>query len=1822
MKKKPYFKILIICFIICLGINANYLIKASTLDTINPSEISLKYLFNKNSDFQPPLLKGLKAYPNNPLKFDFIIDNGSNKGTKKSLKNYNNLIKYFFCSLTINNRDLWVNLSPYEKNRIMPDNLAKTQMGRDLLEADYQLKKLTTDLLKPTHPLGKLLWKKINTTKTKCLRNKNTPLEIINKIWISPEKADVYLAKNLIFVDNCKLKVFIKDASEDNQKIDKKNIKNILNDILIPVIEKKVNYSHEFASLRQISYAMILANSFKNHTDNKFFNDLYFDKNKVADLGKNDGDNIENIYKKYYLNFFLDNTNLISLKNNPRIKQKCILGGYQYSPWIYTQNIINQSSLEELIDKKIYGEKITIPIEAITLWSNDEHLIENPKNFKDIKPISKEIKKIISEIIKLIEKTSPVIIKLKPSSFLRNTLIAGGDLDGLSFYCNLNSTPWEVLSKKTKKYLYQHGINIEEIKWVDLTELSKETELNPDQKSIIFYQTNKGFSEEIKFDIKDIYQIHWQARTKCLARMKILRLFSYLSHSDMLLSFTPQDSKQEIYVKEIQDFSQAIAEKKININEEEKLILKDLNDYMVIKQTFLELPFPFDLTKYPTYQQSLKNLIKLGLIMPSLDNKGLYLIWHMAYPSFDLTPGLIPLNQELNIDSYNLFNQWQGGDLLNDSLKNLDHNDLNNIISFLGTPSAVKTWFAYLWLENFIKNKGEEEIIEKAFSFIKINKEDRLFSNQHDIQRAMILRALSQAHTPNTPSCYHDFIYRLINTVLVNDPNYGYSLKYLMDIIKHQLIPEANHTLTLTILNKFYPLLDSDSPFTRSDAWNMLSYIENRIKRLSTNKISEFYISLKQFLSYKNISTRTSHELTRIKNSLDNILNLRKEESYLALTNNYQPENLILNTQQLNLLKEALKYFQANDINYSLKIKNPDLYNRVIASNIALRQLYDNLLSDIIVIPDEELGKGLYFANLKNKVALPDSWQMIYYLDNQGRLIISESYWRKLSIFFQEDILNGFKDYLLYPQNRDGWLNRVFIPEYEKSIELNPHLILIEDASYSSKGLNIINPNKNQKQYIESKLSSLEDNCQDFTLESQADIYPSISNDSLLSMLKEHGVFNKILIIPDHIIKQFLGKNIHLIGIISSRGALILSRSSGEIIEKMSISNRHVYKHFIQILHNRFADAQNLFLTTYKDFLADSLATGHIGYFAKTFIKSITYLDKEKNQAKILLNMQKIGEKEEEVIIIARRYTINKNNLIKINDDTLDQGIDKLIQKYPILNFVIEDIILPNNSSINKFEIAGIGSFLNKNKVGICILPETYAKDPLAIFHEYCHIAYASGILSLKSLIDIINRDDSKLEFFYKKITKIKQIYKEGEIPQQIFIHYALRAIQLNNLPQRDILLTNKIRQYKKTSTKRSSIINLIKNSLYNNSEKLIKLYHYLRYCLDTDIAKVEDIKETKKIFEDAEMHKWLIMKDLRKRLFDFYNRHIKDRLDKENILRVLQLNQLMGITPDRLQLMINYLKKIVSDTTPNIITLQETTHKENFDSAMLLAKAINYQCYQVPYRNIKDFQEGLAILYHPSLQLEKNFSKVIKIIEKGELKDTRLVIGVKLHSIKTNRDYYVFNTHLSGHPACDGWRKYELEEIANYISSVTKPESLVIFSGDFNYATSKEFQQAKVLLKNFTDSFQEVYPKTRGYTYSPINPLVEFPGKRLDIIYVKSFQQTVGSNILLDFAPYCTDHFALMSDLSIQDKANWQPDKDNLLSLFNNIWQAKILPAQRLEEIYDLLAKDSVGGIYLNIYQDKTAINLFNNKTYSHLPLKGLSFKINKIIKNKQSSS
>jgi len=221
--------------------------------------------------FSPAMIKGINVYPDNPLKFDFIVDRGDSALNDAEFKEESSkLVKYFLSSLTVPEEEMWVNLSPYEKNRIIPNNFGRTEMGRDLLAQDYMLKQLSSSLMNPKNEIGNKLWERIHVKALEEFGTMEIPMNTFNKIWIVPEKAVVYEHKHGAFVVDSHLKVMLEEdylaleANENSSKhglgnVDKENIEiiskaqsDIIREVLIPAIEVEVNEGETFANLRQI----------------------------------------------------------------------------------------------------------------------------------------------------------------------------------------------------------------------------------------------------------------------------------------------------------------------------------------------------------------------------------------------------------------------------------------------------------------------------------------------------------------------------------------------------------------------------------------------------------------------------------------------------------------------------------------------------------------------------------------------------------------------------------------------------------------------------------------------------------------------------------------------------------------------------------------------------------------------------------------------------------------------------------------------------------------------------------------------------------------------------------------------------------------------------------------------------------------------------------------------------------------------------------------------------------------------------------------------------------------------------------------------------------------------------------------------------------------------------------------------------------------------------------------------------------------------------------------------------------------------------------
>jgi len=269
--------------------------------------------------FVPTLLEGLIVYPDNPLSVNFVILPGQDleEGGSVSPEQVNEFAKYFLASLTIPEEDVWVNLSPYEKEKTIPDILSLTAMGREMLEQDYILKKLSAAVMNPETPSGGDFWNKTYRKAAEKFGTTEIPLQTFNKIWIIPDQAVIYENENSAYIAESHLKVMLEEdlmaldqgfesrilgkrAQSKEQAEDVNALSSqVVRDVLVPVIEKEVNEGRHFAKLRQIYHAMILATWYKRTIKESLLKKAYINQEKVEGIALDETRYKEEVYAQY-----------------------------------------------------------------------------------------------------------------------------------------------------------------------------------------------------------------------------------------------------------------------------------------------------------------------------------------------------------------------------------------------------------------------------------------------------------------------------------------------------------------------------------------------------------------------------------------------------------------------------------------------------------------------------------------------------------------------------------------------------------------------------------------------------------------------------------------------------------------------------------------------------------------------------------------------------------------------------------------------------------------------------------------------------------------------------------------------------------------------------------------------------------------------------------------------------------------------------------------------------------------------------------------------------------------------------------------------------------------------------------------------------------------------------------------------------------------------------------------------------------------------------------------------------------------------------------
>jgi nucleoside-diphosphate-sugar epimerase len=288
---------------------------------------------------------GLTLDLNDSLKLNFLF-----KDPSVTQADLTRLVDYFLTALTVPNNDLWVNLSPYERNRILDQTLIGTRLGELFVLMDRQLKQAMTAALHPDHPQGQLFWQDY-MAHVMAVAGLDSEAEMSNKVWIVPGRIELLEHGTTVELVEHQLRVLLdvdyvthqgrhEHESDRLQRILPQDIPladarlALMRKWIIPVVTAKVNGQDDFMALRDAFSAIILATWYKRSVSDSFLHDTFVNKKKMTYLSVFPKERISALYEAYVDDFFNGVFTTVREQYDPSTQsftnQSYMSGGIQY----------------------------------------------------------------------------------------------------------------------------------------------------------------------------------------------------------------------------------------------------------------------------------------------------------------------------------------------------------------------------------------------------------------------------------------------------------------------------------------------------------------------------------------------------------------------------------------------------------------------------------------------------------------------------------------------------------------------------------------------------------------------------------------------------------------------------------------------------------------------------------------------------------------------------------------------------------------------------------------------------------------------------------------------------------------------------------------------------------------------------------------------------------------------------------------------------------------------------------------------------------------------------------------------------------------------------------------------------------------------------------------------------------------------------------------------------------------------------------------------------------------------------------------------------
>ena len=222
------------------------------------------------------------------------------------------LLDYFKIGLSLPNDKFWVNLRPDSQDEIIDEELAKTDLGKVMLEADLKLKQDTALFTSPQTPQGKEYWNKLYQKAGELFGTENITIPTLTRPWIVP--GEIILRESSdnnsktsqgAYIYKANLKVMLEEdyltssggsrtapTSDPRLKELNQYSTQLIRELILPKLTQKVNSSKDYANLRQVYFSLILARWFKETFKGRFSESSGLLKRTVPDIDSGDLTNL------------------------------------------------------------------------------------------------------------------------------------------------------------------------------------------------------------------------------------------------------------------------------------------------------------------------------------------------------------------------------------------------------------------------------------------------------------------------------------------------------------------------------------------------------------------------------------------------------------------------------------------------------------------------------------------------------------------------------------------------------------------------------------------------------------------------------------------------------------------------------------------------------------------------------------------------------------------------------------------------------------------------------------------------------------------------------------------------------------------------------------------------------------------------------------------------------------------------------------------------------------------------------------------------------------------------------------------------------------------------------------------------------------------------------------------------------------------------------------------------------------------------------------------------------------------------------------------